>query len=260
MKAVILVAGQGTRLRPYTDHIPKCMVEFMGKPLLSYQLAALKGAGIDNIVLVGGYKASELNAGDARLLINHRYAETNMVATLFTAADEMDGMDDLLICYGDIIYEPRILEALKACEDPVCVSVDKEWRRMWALRMDNPLDDAETLKLSGNRVLEIGKKPTGYEDIQGQYMGLIKVRADYVTKIKSFWLDMDRAAHYDGKNFDNMYMTSLLQSFIDTDIPVTAVPVENGWLEVDSVEDLETYTKLAHEGILDSYVRLSAIV
>ena len=54
MQAVILAAGQGSRLRPLTDHRPKCLVEVQGKPMLQYQLEALNAAGVTECVIVVG--------------------------------------------------------------------------------------------------------------------------------------------------------------------------------------------------------------
>ncbi|MBK5935474.1 NTP transferase domain-containing protein [Halorhodospira halophila] len=238
MKAIILAAGQGTRLRPLTDDRPKCMVELAGKPLLEHQLEVLRGAGIDDIHVVGGYRAEWLERGDCTLHINEYFAQTNMVATLFAAESVMDGREDLIIAYGDIVYEPRVLEALLECQAPVCLSVDRAWYRYWAARMDEPLSDAETLKLTdGNRITELGKKPRGYEEIEGQYMGLIKVRADHVPALAPTWRGMDREAIYDGKDYDNMYLTSYLQHLIDRGWEIRAALVDNGWLEIDTVED-----------------------
>ena len=245
MKAIILAAGQGTRLRPLTDDRPKCLVELAGKPLLEHQLETLRGAGIEDIHVVAGYRADQIRQPGVTRHINERFAETNMVATLFAAEQELTGESDLIISYGDIVYEPRVLEALLACGAPVCLTVDRAWRRYWADRMEDPLSDAETLKLKdGDRVVELGKKPRGPEEIEGQYMGLIKVRADHVRPLVALWYAMDRGATYDGKDFDNMYMTSFLQHMIDRKWDVRAAFIENGWLEIDTTDDL----RMADEG------------
>ncbi|BAU57030.2 putative sugar nucleotidyltransferase [Halorhodospira halochloris] len=234
-----MAAGQGTRLRPLTDDRPKCMVELEGKPLLEHQLEVLRGAGIEDIHVVGGYRAEWLQRPDITLHINERFDQTNMVATLFAAESVMAGSDEVIIAYGDIVYEPRVLNALLACNAPVCLTVDRAWRRYWEARMDDPLADAETLKLTdGNRITELGKKPSSYDEIQGQYMGLLKVRADLVPQLPAVWRAMDRDATYDGKDYDNMYMTSFLQHLIDSGWEARAAFVENGWAEVDSEADL----------------------
>lgn len=259
MRAIILAAGQGTRLRPYTDDRPKCMVEIAGKPLLHHQVAALRGVGVDNILLVGGYRADRLDATNVEIDINPRFAETNMVNTLFCAEDWMQAGADLLIAYGDIVYEPRVLRTLIDIDAPFALSVDREWQRLWELRMEDPLSDAETLKLEdGNRVVELGRKPRSLAEIQGQYMGLIKVRGDSIRVFRQAWHDLDRNALYDGKDFDNMYMTSFIQHLIDVGHEVRAAFTDNGWIEIDTVADLERYTHLQKTGELDRFVKLTA--
>ena len=99
--------------------------------------------------------------------------------------------------------------------------------------------DAETLKLvDGDRVVELGKKPQGYDDIQGQYTGLIKIRADHVAQLPEVWRAMNREAIYDGKDFENMYMTSFIQHLIDSGWEARAAFIDNGWAEVDCQADL----------------------
>ncbi|ABM61551.1 NTP transferase domain-containing protein [Halorhodospira halophila] len=243
MKAIILAAGQGTRLRPLTDDKPKCLVELAGKSLLDHQLDVLRAAGVDDIHVVAGYRADQLERPGFTRHINERYAETNMVGTLFAAESVMTGESDLIISYGDIVYEPRVLAALQAVDAPIGLAVDREWRRYWAARMDDPLADAETLKLTdGDRVVELGKKPEGYADIQGQYTGLIKVRADHVRRLPEVWRAMDRHATYDGKDYDNMYMTSFIQHLIDMGWEARAAFIDNGWAEVDCEADLAAAT------------------
>ncbi|MCM8594226.1 phosphocholine cytidylyltransferase family protein [Accumulibacter sp.] len=257
MKALILAAGQGSRLRPLTDDIPKCLVELGGKSLLERQATVLRRAGIRDIIVVSGYRADQIAARGFATRVNPRYATTNMVATLFCAADLLSGSDDLLICYGDIVYEGRVLAALLAGEAPFTVMIDRQWLRYWRLRLEDPLTDAETLKLGpGGRLRELGKKPRDYSEIEGQYMGLIKVRADHVERLREVYGSMDRAAAYDGKDFDNMYMTSFIQYLIDHGWDVRIAETDNGWLEVDSVSDLRRYEAMAADGTLAPFYDL----
>ncbi len=100
MKTIILAAGMGSRLMPLTAEKPKCMVELAGKPLLHRQIAALRGAGADDITLVGGYRSDRLEGDFDRLELNPAYDTTNMVATLFCALEQMKEGEDLIISYG----------------------------------------------------------------------------------------------------------------------------------------------------------------
>lgn len=237
MKAILLAAGQGSRLRPLTDDRPKCMVEYQGIPIIDHILGTLRYCAIDDIAIVKGYKAEKLNRPKTRNYVNKEYASTNMVATLFCAEQELDG--ETIISYTDIIYRPRILKKLLNSNADIAITIDKDWRDLWEARMEDPLSDAETLKLDENNyVLELGKKPEGFADIQGQYMGLIKVSEKGAQQIKTHYQSLDREAVYDGKDFQNMYMTSFLQSLIDSGADVEAIPIYGGWLEIDCVDDL----------------------
>jgi len=237
MKAIILAAGEGKRLRPLTDNKPKCLVEYQGKPILDYQLETLRSCGIHDIVVVKGYQAEILQREGVRFVVNPDYAATNMVYTLFCAEQELSG--DTIISYGDIIYSKEVLEKLVSCEDDVAVVVDKKWRLLWEKRMTDPLKDAETMKISAQgEILELGKKPRDYNDIQGQYIGLIRFSGPVIDPIKNFYFCLDRSKIYDEMDFSKMYMTSFIQEIIVHLMPVKAVFIEGGWIEIDSLSDL----------------------
>ena len=131
MKAIILAAGTGSRLMPLTAEKPKCMVKLAGRPLLHRQIETLRGAGVDVIVLVGGYRSDQLEGDFDFLELNHSYHTTNMVQTLFTALEHMKEGQDLIITYGDIVFEPRVINAVINCDAPIVTAIDQEWRKYW---------------------------------------------------------------------------------------------------------------------------------
>jgi choline kinase len=256
-RALILAAGQGTRLRPLTDDKPKCLVPLLGKSLLERQTQTLRQAGVADIHVATGYRAEQIeNLGYATTL-NPRFADTNMVESLFSAMTFIGQAGDLIIAYGDIVYQSTNLAAVIACDDEIALMIDLKWRDLWGARLDNPLSDAETLRIdTDGYVVELGKKPDSYEQIEGQYTGLIKIRADKINQFIDFYCALDRSASYDGNNFDNMYMTSFLQLLIDAGWKAKSVGVSNGWLEIDSVEDLRLYENLASQGKLDRFYKI----
>lgn len=257
MRAIILAAGEGTRLRPHTADKPKCLVPLAGRPLLAWQVDALRAAGITDITVVTGYRAEQVDALGLSTVHNSRFDRTNMVASLMCARHLLDGAAPVVVAYGDLVYEPGVVRALIACDSPIAITVDSQWRRLWDLRMADPLADAETLVLDeqGN-VLEVGRKPESYDQIQGQYMGLIGLSADFAPRLVEIYDRLDPDGPYDGRDRDNMYMTSFLQYLIDHETPVAAVTVQGGWLEVDTTEDLERYESLRERGLLDDYCTL----
>ena len=257
MKVIILAAGYGSRLKPYTNETPKCMVNLAGKSILQYQIDVLNAAGLEDILVVGGYCIEKIIGNNFKIIKNENYHCTNMVYSLFCAQDFMSEEEDLLIAYSDIIYEQKVLNNLINTDSPLAISVDRNWIELWKIRMDNPLDDAETLKLSdGKYVKELGKKPKDFTEIQGQYMGLIKVRADFIGEFCSTWKKLDRKVTYDGKDFNNMFMTSLIQKFIDLGTKVEAAFTNGGWLEIDTKSDLELYHCLYQKNELDKFIKL----
>ena len=260
MRAIILAAGEGTRLRPHTLDRPKCLVPLAGRPLLLWQADALRRAGVDDITVVTGYRAEQVVALGFAAVHNDRFRETNMVASLMCARALLDGSDDVAICYGDLVYEARHIEALAGCTAPLAMTVDRDWRNLWALRMADPLQDAETLRMNDDGdVVELGGKPSSYDEIEGQFMGLIGVRAGFARELVRAYDALDPAGRYDGRDRDNMYMTAFLQHLIDHVTPVAAVVVDGGWLQVDTTLDLETYESLHDQGRLDRYCALAGI-
>ena len=246
MKAFILAAGQGTRMGSETDDKPKCMITYKGKPLIDYTIKTLQACGIEDIIIINGYKKevleSHLSNKSIRFITNKEYYKTNMVYTLFCAESEMN--DDLLISYGDIIYTEEVLAQLLKKKNDFVVTVDKNWLELWKLRMNDPLTDAETMKIDDScNILELGKKPKSYEEINGQYIGLLKISDSILKKIRNFYHELDRSKYYDGKDFNNMYMTSLIQLIINSISKVKADIINGGWLEFDNQKDLIKYEK-----------------
>ncbi len=243
-KVILLLAGEGTRLRPYTDDCPKCMVKVDGVSLIDRQLKILKSQGLDNIIMVGGYKSEMLTRYGYKLMCNSRYSETNMVWTLFCAGAELNG--DVIISYGDIVYSENILKALLNSKADIAVTIDKNWESYWRARNENPLDDAETLKIqSDGSITEIGQKPKSLDEIEGQYMGLMKFTNNGLKQLKAVYNDALILGTLLGRNVEEAYMTDLLQAVINTGQKVMSIPINEKWIEIDTVEDLQSSVTLS---------------
>lgn len=248
MKLIVLAAGQGTRLRPLTDNIPKCMVPLEGTPLLERQLATAREVGLTDLHVATGYREDVIDYPGIVKHFNPAYDRTNMVTSLFCAEEIMD--DDLIVAYGDIVYQPDVLQGIIDSPHPVSVVVDRGWQRYWAARQEDPLIDAETMKLrEDGTIIELGKKPRSLDDIQGQYIGLMKFSRAALAEIRPFYHGLDHTATYDGKDYPNMYMTSFLQLIADRLMPLHAVFITNGWMEIDAPSDLAFTDFLYRRGV-----------
>lgn len=223
-------------MKHLTDERPKCLVEVRGKALLDRQLEALRTAGITEIAVVTGFKRELLADRGLVEFHNARWAETNMVSSMTYAEDWMQ-VEPCIVSYSDIFYEPAAVRSLMTCEASLAVTYDPDWQALWTQRFGDPLLDAETFRLTPEKTLaEIGKRPTSVDEVQGQYMGLLRFTPEG-------WAEVTRVrAGLTSDQRDKMHMTGTLQEVIVAGrVAIAAVPYTDEWGEVDSPDDLDAY-------------------
>ncbi len=234
-RALILAAGRGSRMGALTEERPKCFVPLCGKPLLEWQMEALRAAGIEQIAIVTGYMAEEFRGRGDAIFHNPRWAETNMVSTLACAAPWLEA-GPCVVSYADILYHPRHVRSLLDSSSDLALTYDLLWNRLWDLRFEEPLSDAETFRVNGeDRLTEIGGRPRSQEEIQGQYMGLLKFTPVGWSRIRAFLGGLSATER------DRLDMTSLLRRLLERGQEIVAVPVQGQWCEVDSERDWQLY-------------------
>ena len=262
MKAIILAAGEGRRLRPLTNDVPKSMVELFGMTLLERQINIFRNCGINDIIIVGGYKDEMINFSNIKKYKNLDYNSTNMVETLFCAKKELCGT--VIISYGDIIFEKKVLTDLINSHEDFSVVIDKNWKKYWQIRFTDPLKDAESLKLdSMENIIEIGQSVNNINEIEGQYIGLMKFQDKGLEFIKNFYEKTKKQAKSSGKNplnpnipFTKSYITDFIQGLINVGCKIKAVSISNGWLELDNNDDYKIYNEMYRDGKLSDLIKL----
>ncbi len=245
MRALVLAAGRGSRLEQLGADRPKCLVELGGRALFERQVAALRRGGATEIGVVRGYRAQMLEFPGIRTFTNARWAETNMVASL-AVAEEWLSAGPVLVSYGDIFYGAALVSRLREAPGELLVAYDPAWRTLWERRFADPLADAETFRVDAHgRLLEIGGKTTHIEDIQGQYMGLLKFTAPAWSAVQRLRGQLDAAAR------DRLDMTSMLRRLLAAGgVRIGTVRNEAAWGEVDSAADVALYERLLAAGDL----------
>jgi choline kinase len=234
-KAIILAAGRGSRMNSLTDLLPKCRTILHGKELIQWQFDSLSSAGVEEIAVVRGYLAETFDY-NVNYFENEKWSETNMVSSLL-AADSWLQHYDCIVSYSDIVFSDDAVKRLIESLGDVAITFDPNWRELWTRRFEDPLIDAETFKLRNGFVAEIGGKASTIEEIEGQYMGLIKFTPEGWRQVASFLGSLPN------EMIDSMDMTSLLQNLIQLGIKITASPIRDRWFEVDSESDLLLYEK-----------------
>lgn len=238
MKAIILAAGRGSRMKLLTEESPKCLVKLRGKTLLDWQLSALRTAGITDISIVTGYRRDLLAKYGLVEFYNNRWAGTNMVTSL-SCADSWLRKSPCIVSYSDIFYGPDVIQSMMKVSARLAVSYDPNWFELWNRRFSDPLSDAETFSIGADgKLIEIGNRPTSVDQIQGQFMGITYFTPEGWKEFSSVRSNL----HQDLA--DQMHMTGSLQAVIEADnIPILGVPYEGKWGEIDSESDLLLYER-----------------
>jgi len=233
MRAIILAAGRGSRMGSLTEDAPKCLVPFRGRALLEWQIEALARQNISEIAIITGYKREALQRYGLVEFHNPRWFETNMVYSLAQAAEWLLA-GSCVVSYSDLYYTADALKPLVSCVAPLAIAYDPNWLSLWRARFEDPLDDAESFRLGKNgEVLEIGGKPRSQEEIEGQYMGLLRFSP-------VAWQETVRIVdQLPEEQRDGVHMTATLQRIIQAGrVHVTAVPYLGEWYEFDAASDL----------------------
>ena len=174
-RAIILSAGQGKRLSPLTDDRPKCLIDLSGRTVLAWQMTHLHAAGVNEIVIVTGFKAEMVEAEvtrvaaglpglAARCVFNPFYMVSDNLATCWLVREHMQG--GTLLLNGDTLFEPEIARRLiEAPAADIVVTVDRKDR------YDS--DDMKVATRDGN-LLAIGKT---IETFDAESIGFLRFSA-----------------------------------------------------------------------------------
>ena len=240
IKALIIAAGLGSRLKKHTENLPKCMLDFGGKTLLQRQLDAYKRFGINDVSLIRGYKKEKIKYKGIRYFENTDYKNNNILNSIFYAEKVING--NIIISYSDILFDSSVVQRALDSDHDISVVVDIDWRGYYVGRKDHPISEAENVIFnSNNEVEKIGKINTGNQEVHGEFIGMIKLsnRGTEIFKHhfhrlkKIYWNKPFQRA----KIFQKAYLTDFIQELVDIGIKVHCVIIESGWKEIDTVED-----------------------
>lgn len=260
MKAIILAAGQGTRLKKYTEDLPKGMLEFMGKTIIERQIEMYRRCGIEYIIVVKGFAADKIIYPNVKYYVNQDYEKTNMVESLMSAKNEFD--DEVIVSYSDILFEERILRGMMGSTDDFTVAVDDNWKRYWKKRYGRIDFDTESLSIDrrGN-IRELGLENPKLEDIDARYIGILKFSPNGLKHIEGILEEayrkyQNKPWQQSGKTVRKAYMTDLLNAVIQSGLPVKAKIFQNGWIEFDTNEDYENAVQWVQDGSIDEVLKI----
>ncbi len=239
-KVIILSAGQGSRLLPLTAERPKCLIDFSGKSLITWQIEMLAAGGVKEFHVVTGFMTDMVEAElealmqagrDITIHFNPFFKVADNLGSCWIVRDVMDG--DFMILNGDTLISPEIIETAQQTENwPITVTVDIK---------DHYDSDDMKVSLSGERLTAIGKTLTA-EQSDAESIGFLAFRGEGGAMFREKVRDVMRTP----AGVENWYL-----KIIDTLAPtekVGAVSIQgHDWAEVDFLNDVETATALTDQ-------------
>jgi phosphoenolpyruvate phosphomutase len=252
-RALVLAAGSHPTLGDLVKETPKCLLEIKGRTILGRQMETLEQVGVNDVVLVRGYLKDRFPEKGPRYVDNDEYAETGELYSLYKALDELTGKT--LVLYGDLVFDHTCLDRLMHSGRDIALLVDRSFR-------DEPAGARPEIS-APDLVVEKEEPPAGRryipsrapgtavrvggdvtrEEAHAEYVGMLGLSEAGAATVKSLLDELaaegwDRPFH-GAASLRKAGLTHLLQELIDRGEEVSTVEIYKGWLEIDSVEDLQ---------------------
>jgi len=243
MKAIIVAAGTGSRLGELTKDTPKSLLDVNGQSILERQISAFRKAGIDDIILVIGPFAEKYSFKNVKYVNGKKSFSHDILYSLIEAKSEM--IDDVIISYGDIIFEDSIVQTLLNSKNGISLAIDLKWEKMYQNKSKNLVDKVSNVFIENNQITKIGyKENLGEPDKKtvGEFIGLAKFSKKTIGDFLKIYLELEKSHNgkfHDSPSVKEGIITDMLQEFIDRNYTLNPIFVAGKWCEIDTIDDLK---------------------
>ena len=250
MKAIILAAGEGSRMCKLTQNIPKPLVNVNGKSIIERQLSSLKQNGVLDIIIVTGSCHEKFNFKNVVYVNNLDHKKHDTLGSLMTARDYMN--DEIIITYADQIFDEKIMESVNNFSGDIGIAVDLDWEKNYVNRDQHPKSEAENVLINGNEILEIRKNISECKKNEkiGECLGLMKLsrKGSKIFLDKYSELEISHQGKFHNASLlEKALISDMIQELIDSEINVEPIYVSGKWCEIDTPQDLEIARKMFEE-------------
>jgi phosphoenolpyruvate phosphomutase len=251
--AVVLAASRGQGLEAMTTDRPKVMLPIAGKPLLRWLIDSFKKEGINDITVVGGYRADAIDSAGIKLLVNERFAQTGELASLACAVDGLQA--DTVIAYGDLLFRSYVLRALVESHADFSLVVDSSPSGAnnrtvrdfaYCSRSDDRGVFGQPVLLA--RVATAADAANHTQDLtasgaqaHGRWIGMLKVSRQGLIKLKEVLAELRLRP-----DFDALDMQALLNALVAGGTAIEVLYVHGHWRGVNDLDDFHRAVEFAH--------------
>ena len=242
MKVIIIAAGQGSRLGDLTKKLPKSLLEINGKSILERQIELFHKFGITDIVIVRGPHKEKFHLNNVRYIEDTNYLYGEQTSSLMFARHEIIG--DVIISFGDIIFDESILKQLLESNDELVLSTDKNWQKSYEQRTDVSQKFSDFVALKNKQIIKFFKNSDDVIEKNSivEFIGLLKlskIGSEKIIKIYNY-LEKNHVGefHY-ASSFKKAKIIDLLEELRLKNMNIKIKKINGIWCEIDTQQDLE---------------------
>lgn len=219
LRAIILAAGMGTRLKPITLNLPKALVKVDNKPLIERQIEYLKEKGINDILIVVGYLKEKFlyleEKYNVKIMVNPKYDIYNNIYTMYLVRDYLQ---DSYVIEGDVYLNNNFIDE-KLTKSTYFTGVKENFKDEWILRFNKE-----------EKVFNI--------DV-GSGQGYIMSGVSYWSKEDGVFIKNQLEKVIEKGDFKNLYWDNVVRDNLNfVNIHIKKIKSKD-WFEIDSLKDLE---------------------
>lgn len=222
MRVVILAAGTGSRLKPFTANTPKCLFR-LGKDdtILSRAVSIVRESGVDDICVVTGFQHAliERSVAGVSFVQNPFYRVTNSIASLWFAREYLD--DEVVLINSDVVFQHSLFKSILEFDRSPFVVMDSS----------RTLNADYKVAVLNRKVVMMGKDLT---NSSGEYAGITRLSKDAASRLREKIESM-----VSDDQIDEWYETALVSMILEDSFSLYYMDIpEYAWTEVDSPNDL----------------------
>tara|TARA_B110000014_G_scaffold230692_1_gene192326 strand:+ start:5641 stop:6384 length:744 start_codon:yes stop_codon:yes gene_type:complete len=244
MKAIIIAAGDGTRIAEEFKDVPKSLIPINGKTIFERQKYTFEKNNISEFIIITGPE-HKFRDVDVKYIKDYENKHHDILGSLLVAKEYLKG--NIIISYSDILFEEKIIKQLIATEGDIVIAIDLDWKKEYENRTEHPLSEAENVLINDKgQISSIKKNIDDNDKVVGEFLGLIKMTEKgsdiFLKKINDLQKNHVGKFH-NAVSLEKGYLTDIIQEMLDSSIEITPLFISGKWCEVDTKQDLDRATK-----------------